>query len=323
MSVKSFVLNLGLKAKKHAPTLLVVGGVTTMAVGTVFACKATTKFKDRVYQPGKDEIDQIHYVRNSVDISEYTKKDYASDLCKAWIKTGGRAIKLYAVPTLIFTGGAAMVLKGHSMMAARNAMIAAAYKALEKHFSDYRGTVKELYGEGVENDIFRGIKTEHEVVEEVDDNGKKTTHVETFRSAPEDGTPCSFWYDENGFCNVDVSHQFNSDFINSAIRQCVRDFQLTKRKSTLADLMKYLAAKEGTIPPWAYTFGRMYPDANSNEISTLDISAEPMYKRDAMGNVDHEKRYFYITVNGYHDISNEMYASKWKKTEEGGIELNA
>lgn len=323
MSAKSFFLNLGIKAKRNTPTILIFGGAITATVGTVLACKATTKFKEKVYQPSKDEIDQIHYVRNSVDASEYTKKDYAGDICKAYVKTVGRAVKLYAVPVLVYTGGMAMIFKGRSMMAARNAMIAAAYKALEKHFSDYRGTVKDLYGEEVENDIFRGIKTEHKVVEETDEKGKKTTHVETFKSAPADGTPCSFWYDENGFNNVDISHQYNSDFINSAIRQCIRDFQLTNRKSTLADLMRYLGAKEGTIPAWAYSFGRMYPDANSNELTTLDISAEPMYKRDAMGNVDHEKRYFYITVNGYHDISNEMYVSKWKKTEEGGIELNA
>lgn len=322
MSFKSFILNTGLRLKKHAPELCVAGGIATMGLGAVLACKATTKFDSKVYIPAKAELDMIHAVKNNEDIDDYTKKDYASDLCKSWCKTAGRTAKLYAIPTLIFATGAALVCKGHSMMAARNAAIAAAYKALESHFESYRGTVREMYGEAVENDIYKGVQTSHEVIEETNEKGEKVTRVETFKSAPEDGTQCSFWYDEIGF-SPDVSHQYNCDFINSAVRQCIRDFQLTKRKTTLANLMTYLGAKDGTIPPWAYTFGRMYPDANSNELTTLDISVEPMYKRDSTGAINHEKRYFYITVNGYHDISNEMYSSNWKKTEKGGIELNA
>ena len=322
MSIKSLVLNTGLKLKKNAPTLMIFGGVATMAVGTVFACKATTKLADKVVKPSKEELDVIHKAKEECKPEEYSKKDYAADICKSYAKTAGRTAKLYAFPALVFTTGAFLIFKGHNMMAARNAAIAAAYKALETHFDNYRSTVRDLYGEAVENDIFRGVQTDHAVVTELKEDGTEESHVETFKSAPAEGTPCSFWYDNEGFNSVDDSYMYNSDFISSAIRQCKRDFQLTKRKTTLADLMKYLSAKDGTIPPWAYTFGRMYPSANSTDLCDLDIQVEPMYKRDERGNIDHDKRYFYITVNGYHDISNEMYASSWKRTEKG-IELNA
>ena len=127
MGIKMKMARLGLKLKKNAPTICVVGGVTLMAVGTVFACKASRYSLDEALNSEKDHIKHIHEVYETygnTEKSPYDKKDYVHDLVQCYTKTSLRVAKNYIVPALMFTAGAGLVFKGHSMMAARNAAIA-------------------------------------------------------------------------------------------------------------------------------------------------------------------------------------------------------
>lgn len=158
--------NVSLSLKKHSPEILVTAGVVGTVIGTVAACKATTKAGE-ITNEFKRQINEIHSVKEK-GVEGYTEEDYKKDLTIVYSQTGIKLIKLYA-PAIIISGlSIASILTGHRILKKRNMAIAAAYTAVDGAFKRYRKNAVERFGEEVDKELRYGIKAE-----EVEVEGKK------------------------------------------------------------------------------------------------------------------------------------------------------
>ena len=158
--------NVSLSLKKHSPEILVTAGVVGTVIGTVAACKATTKAGE-IIKEFKEQVDQVHTVKEQ-GVEGYTEQDYKKDLTIVYSQTGIKLLKLYA-PAIIISGlSIASILTGHHILRKRNVAIAAAYTAVDGAFKRYRKNAVERFGEEVDKELRYGIKAE-----EVKGEGKK------------------------------------------------------------------------------------------------------------------------------------------------------
>lgn len=130
--------------KANAPTIMVVGGVGAMGIGTVLACKQTLQIEE-VLRPHTSKLNDVEEGLK-LGLGGYSEEAARSDRLKIYTRAALDMTKLYGVPACLFLGGAGLVFGGHRVMVKRNATLALAYAGLEKAFAKYRNRVKEQFG---------------------------------------------------------------------------------------------------------------------------------------------------------------------------------
>jgi hypothetical protein len=128
-----------LALKANAPTLMVTGGIVSMGAGTIIACKQTLKVEE-VFANNLPSLEKVQQ-GESLELSSYGKKEAQQDRIKIYTRTGLELGKVYAIPVVLWTGGATLVFGGHRIMMKRNATMAIAYTGLKKAFDKYRERV--------------------------------------------------------------------------------------------------------------------------------------------------------------------------------------
>jgi hypothetical protein len=146
------VARLALKAK--APTIMVVGGVSAMGAGTVLACKQTLKV-EAVLQKHTPDLEKIQQ-GEALELKSYTADVARSDRVKVYSRAGFDMVKLYAVPGILFLGGAGLVFQGHRIMIQRNATLAIAFTGLKSIFDQYRANVVDEFGSEADQAMYSG-----------------------------------------------------------------------------------------------------------------------------------------------------------------------
>lgn len=136
------VSRVGLQLQKHAPTIMTVAGVVGGGVTVVLAAKATMKVEE-IAVPILD----VKAVLTEDDPS------YPKEIRKAYVKSAGRALKLYGPAIGVGITSAGLVLSAHGMMSKRNAALTAAYNALEAAYTAYKARVSEEVGEEKEREL--------------------------------------------------------------------------------------------------------------------------------------------------------------------------
>lgn len=111
---------------KNADKICIGFGIIGVGLGVGVACKDTMS--------GIDEVNQI-----KVDLCE---KDY--------IPAAKRFGKVYWPSFLIIGGSLVMIIGGHRILVKRYAGLVVAYEGLNKTYKDYRGFIKNNYGEDVD-----------------------------------------------------------------------------------------------------------------------------------------------------------------------------
>ena len=122
--------------KKHSPEILMVAGIAGTVVGTILACKATTKVSEIIDEKEK-AVEDVHTCLEAKDI-EYTEEDSKKDLTIIYAQTGVKLFKLYAPAIGVMALSFASIIAGHKVLKKRNVAIAAAYAAVDKGFKKYR-----------------------------------------------------------------------------------------------------------------------------------------------------------------------------------------
>ena len=154
------------KVKKHSPEILVVAGVIGTVTSAVMACRATTKLS-KILDEAKETEKTISEGMESGYIAdqEYTEEDGKKDLRITKVQTGLKVVKLYA-PAVILGGlSITAMLTSNNILRKRNVSLAAAYAAVDKSFKEYRGRVKERFGEELDKELRYNIKAKE--IEEV------------------------------------------------------------------------------------------------------------------------------------------------------------
>lgn len=187
MSIKTLFKNAGagivkaagrakLRLKADSPKIMVVGGTIGLVVAGVIACKKTAKEFSAVMEQHDKNIEKLHEIKEALangeeatfpDGSKCTEDSYKKHLASAYIVTGGRLIKVYAVPMTLAILSVASILGGYKIIEARHlAAVAEAY-GLKETFKKYRSRVAERFGKEVEQELFvngeRKLVTEEEI----------------------------------------------------------------------------------------------------------------------------------------------------------------
>jgi hypothetical protein len=151
-----------LALKAHAPTLMVAGGIVSMGAGTVIACKQTLKVEEVMakHTPDLEKIAQA----TDLNLESYGTEVQRRDRIAVYTRAGLDLGKVYAIPVVLWSGGAALVFGGHHMMMKRNATLALAYTGLKKAFDAYRERVVENFGSDADQ-AMRGGSLTKEIVD--------------------------------------------------------------------------------------------------------------------------------------------------------------
>lgn len=164
------------QVKKHSPEILMVAGIAGTIVGTVLACKATTKVSEIIEEKNKN-VEDVHTCLED-NTKEYTEEDSKKDLTIIYAQTGVKLFKLYAPAIGVMALSFASIIAGHKVLKKRNIAIAAAYAAIDKGFKQYRKNVIEEFGEGVDQQMRFGLKAKE--VKKKDKDGKTVKETEYY-----------------------------------------------------------------------------------------------------------------------------------------------
>lgn len=170
------------KVKKHSPEILAVVGVVGIVTSTVMACKATTKVKD-IIDETKETVDQIHDCVNkglhTSDGEEYTQEVANKDLAIVYTQTAVKFIKLYGPSVAVGVVSIGCMLGSNHILRKRNIALAAAFKAVDTSYKEYRERVIERFGKDLDKELRFGIKAKEVQETVVDENGKEKTVTKT------------------------------------------------------------------------------------------------------------------------------------------------
>ena len=164
------------QVKKHSPEILMVAGIAGTIVGTVLACKATTKVSEIIEEKNKN-IEDVHTCLEEKP-KEYTEEDSKKDLTIIYAQTGVKLFKLYAPAIGVMALSFASIIAGHKVLKKRNIAIAAAYAAIDKGFKQYRKNVIKEFGEGVDQQMRFGLKSKE--IKKKDKDGKTVKETEYY-----------------------------------------------------------------------------------------------------------------------------------------------
>lgn len=164
------------QVKKHSPEILMVAGIAGTIVGTVLACKATTKVSEIIEEKNKN-VEDVHTCLED-NTKEYTEEDSKKDLTIIYAQTGVKLFKLYAPAIGVMALSFASIIAGHKVLKKRNIAIAAAYAAIDKGFKQYRKNVIEEFGEGVDQQMRFSLKSKE--IKKKDKDGKTVKETEYY-----------------------------------------------------------------------------------------------------------------------------------------------
>lgn len=206
-----------LALKAHAPTLMVVGGVASMGAAVVTASKQTLKIEE-VLAPHTALLERIQEGHNQpmLDGSSYTPEKARSDRFKVYTRVGYDMTKLYAVPGVLFIGGACLVFGGHRIMLKRNATLAVAFTTLQKAYDKYRENTARAMGPEFDAAMLKGFVNK----EVVDPETGKTEVISALDWDAESSDPYNrvFEQGESTMWRPDLG--INKDFLEVQQQYC-------------------------------------------------------------------------------------------------------
>lgn len=181
-TVSRSVHKIGFKLKKHSPEILAVTGVVGIVASTVMACKATTKVSTIVDET-KETIETIHDSvgkgLHTSDGEEYTQEVANKDLAIVYTQTAWKLVKLYAPSVTLGIVSISCMVGSNQILRKRNVALAAAFKAVDTSFKEYRDRVIDRFGKDLDRELRFGIKAKEVEEKVVDENGKETTVTKT------------------------------------------------------------------------------------------------------------------------------------------------
>ena len=260
--------------KKHSPEILMVAGIAGTVVGTVLACKATTKVSGIINEKNK-AIEDVHTCLEDESIP-YTEEDSKRDLTIIYAQTGVNLFKMYAPAIGVMTLSFVSIIAGHRILKKRNIAIAAAYAVVDKGFKKYRENVIERFGEGVDQELRFGIKSKE--IKKKGKDGKTIKETEYYIDTDENPTSNISEYarffdaaSENFAKDPEYNMMFlrrQQDYANEMLKARGHLFL-----NEVYDLLDIPRSKAGQVVGWVYD-----KDGNTKGDNYVDFG---LYKNEA------------------------------------------
>lgn len=160
--LKSTFYKTSFQMKKHSPEILIVAGVIGVVTSGVMLCRSTLKAAE-VMDKAHEDLDRIHTATENGETErgeEYTEEDRRKDLAIVYSQTAIKMVKIYAPAVGLGVLSLSSIVASNNILRKRNVALSAAYAAIDKSFKEYRGRVKERYGDEVDRQLRYGIKAQ-------------------------------------------------------------------------------------------------------------------------------------------------------------------
>lgn len=295
--VNSMTRNLhkvGFKFKKHSPEILVVAGVVGTVASAVMACKATLKVND-ILEETKVEIEKVKTVVADETISEekYSEQDAKKDLAIIYAHTGIKLVKLYGPSIILGTLSITGILASNNILRKRNIALAAAYKAIDTGFKEYRSRVVERFGEDLDKELRYNVKAKEIKEKVVDENGKEKTVKKTINVANPD------FYSDYARCYDDGCKGWVKDSeYNLMFLRNTQSFMNEKLRAQgylflndVYDALGIPRSKAGQVVGW------IYDEKNPNGDNFVDFGIYDLYKEGSRDFVNGYERTIWLDFN--------------------------
>ena len=241
------------QVKKHSPEILMVAGIAGTIVGTVLACKATTKVSEIIEEKNKN-VEDVHTCLEEKP-NEYTEEDSKKDLTIIYAQTGVKLFKLYAPSIGVMALSFASIIAGHKVLKKRNIAIAAAYAAIDKGFKQYRKNVIEKFGEDIDQQMRFGLKSKE--IKKKDKDGKTVKETEYYIDP--DANPLDNISEYARFFDAASSNFAKDPEYNMMFLRRQQDYANEMLKSRghlflneVYDLLDIPRSKAGQVVGWVY-----------------------------------------------------------------------
>lgn len=162
------------KVRKNSPEILMVCGIVGVIGATVMACKASTKVKDVIEEKNNkiEEIKEKHSTLEEGESLEVSEKEQTKEIAKVYVETGVEFVKLYGPSVVLGSLSIFSILSSNRIVKKRNVALAAAYKAVDTSFKEYRQRVVERFGKELDTELRFGTRQEKIETEYTDEKGK-------------------------------------------------------------------------------------------------------------------------------------------------------
>lgn len=241
------------QVKKHSPEILMVAGIAGTIVGTVLACKATTKVSEIIEEKNKN-VEDVHTCLED-NTKEYTEEDSKKDLTIIYAQTGVKLFKLYAPAIGVMALSFTSIIAGHKVLKKRNIAIAAAYAAIDKGFKQYRKNVIEKFGEDIDQQMRFGLKSKE--IKKKDKDGKTVKETEYYIDP--DANPLDNISEYARFFDAASSNFAKDPEYNMMFLRRQQDYANEMLKSRghlflneVYDLLDIPRSKAGQVVGWVY-----------------------------------------------------------------------
>lgn len=287
----------GLKFKKHSPEILMTAGIVGTVASAVMACKATTKL-NTILEESKENIDKIHnYVETEGFSEKYTEEDSKKDLTIVYTQTGVKLAKLYAPAVILGAVSIGAIVNGHNILRKRNLALAAAYKAVDKGFKDYRGRVIERFGNELDHELKYNIKAKDVKETVTNEDGTESTVNKTVNATTNrDISEHAKFYDDGctGWCK-DPEHNLmflrrQQDYANERLQSKGYLFL-----NDVYDMLGIPKTQAGQVVGWIYN------EKNPTGANYVDFGIYDIYNEKARDFVNGYERSILLdfNVDGY------------------------
>lgn len=246
----------GFQIKKHSPEILLVAGVVGTVASAVMACKATIKAKE-IIDKSKEDIAIIHDCMANETLKEngeYSDEQGKKDLTIAYTNTAVDLAKIYGPSVILGTLSIASILTSNNILRGRNVALAAAYATVDKSYKEYRGRVREKYGEEADKELTFDIKAKEVEKTVADEKGKEKKVKETVLDSNSNAhSPYAKVFDELND-NWENDSEYNTMFLRKTERWA-NDYLKSHGYLFLNDVYKALGfqpTRAGQVVGWIY-----------------------------------------------------------------------
>lgn len=261
---------------RHSPEILIGAGVVSIVAGTILACRATLKVEDILndHAEKKAQISQ----NSDMGLESYTGDDAKKDRAILLARTTGKMIRLYAVPTVLISGGIACFMGAYGIMKSRNAALAASLSAVTTAFDEYRARVRQELGEEADDRFRYGYQTR----DGVDQDGNEIKAAKVVDKDRIPGSPYARFFDERSLL---YKHDNQTNLRAIMAAQNYANQTLNCRGYIfLNDVYDFLgldATPEGQTIGWTSLSPNPYVEISVKEVySTADCAGPEDLKKD-------------------------------------------
>lgn len=210
------------KFKKASPTIMIAAAAITGIGAAIMACKATLK-AESVVKDHQNAVATIHDAKDGKIESdeEYTEEMMQKDLTRAYVQTGVALVKIYAPALTLGAVSLSCMVGSHCIMSKRNASLTAAYIALDKAFTEYKGRVTERFGDRVQHELEQNIRAVEVESRKKNEDGTEETIKEYTDVAMNAADPYSLLFDES-ISTWEKDPMLNQVILNQALANANR-----------------------------------------------------------------------------------------------------